>query len=175
MRRARLPKAAKHPLPACFEKRPHSSRRAIPSRVFFPQLHTFSLNSTLVPIFFLLHSPPPTLLTSFSYLQPPRLPEHVPASLSQDVQRLRELRLVATTAGLRQGMERCPGTEDPSTRPAAQTLLRQQRRLIGRCAAGITYCATEPRWSPLRPRMQSWHRGGRVEQKGYSASRVARY
>ena len=51
----------------------------------------------------------------------------------------------------------------------------QQRRLIGRCAAGITYCATEPRWSPLRPRMQSWHRGGRVEQTGYSASRVARY
>ena len=179
------------------EESTREPRPAILFRVFSPQLQNLlRLNSTLVPIFCLLHSPPPTPLTSSPHPLPPRLPEHVPAlpprtcngsetdACGEQDQGYFAAPLPRASAGSTGSHQRPAATEgllqpgEPSgakgvraTGPTSsggvecrvrrgtvrcsaltqvtgsrhKTLLRQWRRLIGRCAAGYASCAAEPR------------------------------
>ena len=144
----------------------------LPSHIFIgdtKRLRSFATSSS-TPSFisrspFSPHSSPLSHLL-LPPLQPLSLPEHVPASLSQDVQRLR----AAATEGLlqpgepsgakgvratgptssggvecrvRQGTVRCSALTQVTV-SRHKTLLRQWRRLIGRCAAGHASCTAEP-------------------------------
>jgi hypothetical protein len=87
--------------------------------------------------------------------------------------------VVAMSAGLRQGMERCHALKTLVPAQRHKTLLRQRRRLIGRCAAGIPTAQQshdDRRRAPSAhlPHLRA-HWGGSVEQKRYSGGRDARY